>query len=591
MISLFLLLSVVAAWALSPAEEAALNTVKKEIQAVGEGRSPQVRALGRLSSFDEHLRALIRKHPELAVPKTVFLAGKPVKILVPFILDEDQVGGFYQISADGSVVLSRPTWSSDLSPLFKAPRKIWEAAPTANDVPEAAELIPIKEGFTAGTPVEPSDIKDCYLIDQIDAIPPKTQEERREYVGGADLKSTLGRRTGSSKCLSYAASMASDWWKIIQGMKLEPYISFVNGEMEYGLNPRLLESLYYAVEKSPYSFIKFTGHDRVTGEEIAYSPKHYAYVLSVIAPPEGVSDPLKKDISYPIPEGRFGMDQPFFVVFNHSKGEVPAIREALRRYGILYAQHTVRLFHDKLSFKVQGMHSVDIVGTGRLNGKDVVLYYETFGKNHRDYLEDSFFGPRLRAFPAGFFYQGIAFPHRIRVNVTRENDGWAVRFTDFRSRPIVPEKVWVKLDGVEKKTRPSSTLRFPAAKGVQRLDLKFDKTYFCVPEENGAYERLYFLGRDRAVEVREYEKVAVAMVEWKRNFIQDLFRKRDSNYDYLLGREDSVRREFVQAVKGSLDDGPMLRQVGTAIQASPILRQSQIAKEFLALTHFRDTQH
>lgn len=578
-----------AAFAMTTGEKAAIDTVRREVGLILGAKSSFARPLGQYSDYQADLQVILRKYPVLNKPRQVLLEGRPVKILVPLALSAEDVGGFFQVSPDGSTILSWPAWDKELKPIFRLSRADWEKAPDANSLPQLSELIPVKPDHSAGVPVEISDLEDVYLIDHLESIPPKTQEERKVYTEQEGLAGALGRRTGSSKCISYAVSMASDWWKSVLGLPIGKYVSFVNGTLEYGMNPRLIESLYYSVPKSPYSWVLFTGKDRVTGEKIAYSPKHFAYIVSSIPLPKEVQDPIRKDVRYPLPADGFGMDKPFFPVFDHHHGDVKTIREGLERYGILFSQHTMRFLHDKLSSPL-GVHGVNIVGTARLKGKDVILYYETFGKNHRDYIEDSFYGPRLRAFPVQFFYQGLAFPHHLRVSMEPRGETLYVRFTDCLGRPAVPDRVSAERDGTPVAVKAAAELHFPAFNEKGVLKLRFEKKYFYAPEEDGAYERTWFFGKSGCVELKEYEKLVAALHANKQNLIEKIRYKPENFYDYLVCREETLRRELLPILRKLSSDPDLARTVAAEFRWNEVLAKSPLGRECKDLLKFSEAQ-
>ncbi|HOT30486.1 MAG TPA: hypothetical protein PLU72_20095 [Candidatus Ozemobacteraceae bacterium] len=588
-ILVFTLILGAAAFAMTTGEKAAVDTVRREVASILGSKSDFARPLGNISDYQADLQGILRKYPVLNEPRQVLLEGRPVKVLVPLLMSEQEIGGFFQVSPDGSTILSWPAWDKDLKPIFRLSRADWEKAPDANALPQLAELIPVKPDHSAGVPVEISDLEDVYLIDHLECIPPKTQEERKVYTEQEGLAGALGRRTGSSKCISYAVSMASDWWKSVLGLPIGKYVSFVNGTLEYGMNPRLIESLYYSVPSTPYSWKLFTGKDRVTGEKIAYSPKHFAYIVSSIPLPKDVPDPIRKGVRYPLPAEGFGMDKPFYPVFDHHRGDVKTIRLGLERYGILFAQHTMRFLNDKLSSPL-GVHGVNIVGTARLKGKDVVLYYETFGKNHRDYIEDSFYGPRLRAFPVQFFYQGLAFPHHLRVAMEARGDGLSVRFTDCLGRPAVPDRMSVERDGTPVAVKAASELRFPAFNGKGVLKLRFEKKYFYAPEEDGAYERTWFFGKNGCIELKEYEKLVTALHVNKQNIVEKIRYKPENFYDYLVGREEALRKELLPIVRKLPSDPELARAVADEFRRNGVLAKSPLGRECKELLTFSETQ-
>lgn len=572
--------------AATEAENTALQTVAKEISAALAGRSEYAENLGRYTDFNTDLKKVLQKYSQPGMPKTLNFNGKPAKILVPLNLDDKLVGGFFQLSTDGRKILSYLPWNKDMRPLFVIERSKWENAGDAAQLPELAELMPITENHSAGVPVEKSDLTDLFLIDYIDMLPGKTQEELAAYTSTVGLNAHLGRRTGSSKCLGYSASLASDWWNIAMGNKLGSYDSFINGAREYGVNPRLVESLYFQNTKCPYSFVKETGKDRVTGEKVPYSPKHYAWILSSIKLPEQINDPLKRQISYRLPANGLGMDLPFDNSFNKSNGKVEKIRSDLQKYGIMYAQHTSRLFKDKVSLTLQGVHSVNIVGTAKLKGEPVVIYYETFGKNGRDYMEDSFYGPSLRAFPVKFFYQGIIFPHRIIPQVSLRNNTAVVTFKTHEGKAIAPESISVKVDGKAVDVKPADKIRIALNRSDATIELKFSRKYFYTPEEAEGYERRFLISNDRIIELSRYEAIVKALAERNSGLFKKLFGKSDSYSDYLKAAEEKTREGLKSQLASIRNDSALLSRVASEIKRSEILKKSELGKIVAGMIKF-----
>jgi len=572
--------------AATEAENTALQTVAKEISAALAGRSEYAENLGRYTDFNTDLKKVLQKYSQPGVPKTLNFNGKPAKILVPLNLDDKLVGGFFQLSTDGRKILSYLPWNKDMRPLFIIERSKWENAGDAAQLPELAELMPITENHSAGVPVEKSDLTELFLIDYINMLPGKTQEELAAYTSTVGLNAHLGRRTGSSKCLGYSASLASDWWNIAMGNKLGSYDSFINGAREYGVNPRLVESLYFQNTKCPYSFVKETGKDRVTGEKVPYSPKHYAWILSSIKLPEQINDPLKRQISYRLPANGLGMDLPFDNSFNKSNGKVEKIRSDLQKYGIMYAQHTSRLFKDKVSLTLQGVHSVNIVGTAKLKGEPVVIYYETFGKNGRDYMEDSFYGPSLRAFPVKFFYQGIIFPHRIIPQVSLRNNTAVVTFKTHEGKAITPENISVKVDGKAVDVKPADKIRIALNRSDATIELKFSRKYFYTPEEAEGYERRFLISNDRIIELSRYEAIVKALAERNSGLFKKLFGKSDSYSDYLKAAEEKTREGLKSQLASIRNDSALLSRVASEIKRSEILKKSELGKIVAGMIKF-----
>ena len=573
--------------AASEPELAAQKTVSAEISAALAGRSEYARNLGRYTDFDRDLQKVLKRYPEPGQAKVFKFNGKPVKILVPLNLDSKRVGGFFQLSSDGRQILSYLIWNKNMQPLFVVDRDKWEKTDDAGLLPELVELMPLSDGHSAGVPIEKADLTELFLIDYLDMLPGKTQEELSAYTSTVGLAAHLGRRTGSSKCLGYSASLASDWWNIAQGNKLGSYDSFINGAREYGMDPRLVESLYFQFPKCPYSFVKETGKDRVTGEKVPYSPKHYAWILSSADLPAKIGDPLKRENSYSLPANKFGMDLPFSNSFNKSNGKVDRIRADLQRYGIVYAQHTSRLFSDKISLTLQGVHSVNIVGTGKLKGEPVVIYYETFGKNRRGYLEDSFYGPSLRAFPVKFFYQGIFFPHRIIPEVTVRNNSARISFKTSEGRGIAPEKLSIQVNGKAIDVKPASEVTVSlGSSGVSALNVKFSRKYFYTPEEPEGYERNYLISNDKMLELTHYAAVIKALADRQGGLFKKVFGGNDSYTDYLKVHEEKTRESLKSQLMSLRSDTALINRVAAEINKSDVLKKSELGKIVTGITKF-----
>ncbi|HAE39737.1 MAG TPA: hypothetical protein DCG57_14055 [Candidatus Riflebacteria bacterium] len=574
-------------FAASDVEAVAQRTVALEIKAALADRSEYARNLGRYTDFGKDLKEVLKRYPEPGQPKVFKFNGRTVKILVPLNLDSKRVGGFFQLSADGRQILSYLIWNKDMQPVFVVDREKWEKTADAGLLPELVELMPLADGYSAGTPIEKSDLTDLFLIDYLDMLPGKTQEELAAYTSTAGLSSHLGRRTGSSKCLAYSASLASDWWNIAQGNKLGSYNSFVNGAREYGMNPRLVESLYFKFPKCPYSFIKETGKDRVTGEKVPYSPKHYAWILSSVELPARIGDPLRSGASYELPKNGFGMDLPYDNSFNRSNGKLEKVRADLERYGIMYAQHTSRLFSDKVSLTLQGVHSVNIVGTGKLKGEPVAIYYETFGKNRRDYLEDSFYGPSLRAFPLKFFYQGITFPHRLIPEISVRNNKAGVSFKTAEGRAIAPDKLSVEVNGKSIACKPAARIAVAlTADTVNTLKIRFSRKYFYTPEESEGYERHYLISNGSVIELSHYAAIVKTLADREGGLYKKVFGKDDSYTDHLKRLEEKSRESLRAQLIAARSNTALLNRVAAEINQSSTLKKSELGKIVAGMVKF-----
>ncbi len=407
--------------------------------------------------------------------------GKTARYLVGMRKD-GVVGGFWAVDVLEAEICGDLYWNERLEPLWRVDASVWDAASSAEEIPGLAELVPISDTFTMGIPVDPMQLEDAVVLDDALQMPAKTQEERKETIERLDerrrlglqpapvreLHSHMGRRTATSKCMSYAASYVADWWRKQCGLPLEPYVNVFNDAMEYGVNPRTIECLYYHFYRPSVFHLtdyapRLTSKDRVTGEYIPFSIKRYARLLCRDDLPPEVEDPLFTGVRHAVPD--MCMEGPplrITLKFTNRNPE-KAMKKfiyALEHYGILLGQHTRRR-KDGTPSSIIGIHGIAIVGYGNYNGHDVVIYKETFGRFGPSYLEDSFGGPSYRIFPPEYFYQAFGFPHTIRARLedkrwSDEGVGLTISFTTCNGRhPVDPDEITVESEG----SRP---LRFDA---------------------------------------------------------------------------------------------------------------------------------
>jgi hypothetical protein len=427
-----------------------------------------------LADFNADYIAVLGKWTVLSSAKPVILVKEDgdslvARYLVGFVKD-DKVGGFFSVDPINGSVQTDIMWTYDLDPLWIVPKAIWDKAATVNEIDELAELVPPFEQFTSGVPVSAHDGSLNFVDGVVDSLPFKTQEERKERVEwfnskfGTEFKvqmsSSEGRRTATSKCMSVAASYVGDFWTVETGNKLPSYTNGVGGQKEYGHNPRLLECLFFENRNKTGLSGKWAGNfktapfgkDRVTGETIPFSPRGYSRVL--VETGEGlVADNLVPHVlQYETNNLHFGMDQKPVLIQILTEGIFPGrtiksdiresymddfpfslapsygepftfdgMKKALDTWGPMLGQQVGRdsKGNPRKGAFGMGVHCVMIVGTGFVNGKDMVIYKETFGDGSSDYLEDSFLGPAYRAMPLEYFYQGIAFPHHLYLNLAK----------------------------------------------------------------------------------------------------------------------------------------------------------------------------
>lgn len=452
-----------------------------------------------------------------AEAKPLTLDGKVIKYLVPYQLPDGRLGGFTQFDPQGRLI-ALPDLSENGIPSFVVEAADWARIQRAEELDVLAELIPDKTSYSAGIPVDPTALKNAWFVrDGFGRLPGKSQEERAAWIrsrmpaalDGNPLGIHRGRRTGSSKCLSYAASSVADWWNLQLGFTLPPYRNFISGLTEYGWDPRLLEMLYYQHNdghKVRFWMAPF-GKDRVTGEKIPWSIKAYAELLWHTGKVD-IVDRLDKNRRWRTAREGFHMDLlPVRIFKGPTKDKGARIKEGLKRFGALLAQHTTR-FTDNIPNPVLAAHAVLLVGWFNRDGADWFVYQESFGPNGAGYLEDSVGGPMYRAMPAKLFYQAWGFPHTLRADVHRKGALLSVATKSHEDKPLAVDEV----------------IAVSAGRSIKAT--RAQDSSWQIPVEN--------LGRTFQLHVRRQHFVPL-LLEVSRNGDEFLVRSRDLTAETLQG--------------------------------------------------------
>jgi len=491
--------------------EAAVAAVRARVNAIAGGTVPMS---GAKAEYWRDYATVVQTWSDVSSAKPVFYDRKDGERLVARYLvglrrsDGDEVGGFFTVDARDGAIIADLMWTPDLEPLWRVPAGTWDGAASANDIDEVAELLPPLDQFTSGIPIDPHERAWTIVDGFVDEMPAKTQEERRAQVEsfnrthgealGVELKAKLVRRIATLKCMSVAASYAADWWSVRCGRTLPTYKNAVGGQKEYGINPRVVESLYFQ-RRSEVGFVdKLFGdwktapfaHDPVTGEKVPFSPRGIARILAETGAGT-VADPLVPSLlQYDTTDHYFAMDQKPVVSQVFTSGIFPScdmnrdleraaedpsfpvslapeygtdmtperLAKAIDTWGPHLAQHMQRTYGGKSRTSLSGMgvHCCLIVGYGMYDDRLHFVYRETFGAARSRYLEDYFMGPEYRIMPAEYFYQAIGFPHHLYLTLTDfgyEADaslvGTLTVTTNGGTDLVDADRLIVEVDGVE----------------------------------------------------------------------------------------------------------------------------------------------
>ena len=237
------------------------------------------------------------------------------------------------------------------------------------------------------------------------------------------------RRMGHYKCMSLSASTVRDWLRLGERVEMKPYASMLNGQPEWGLNPKILDSLYYLHAENEPDLFPLTGskhYDPVAGVPVPRGMRGFIKLL--IDPPDGMR---ALDVSLPgvayewqreglLPDYRateifrnIVFESPFHVVVQEISGRV---RDAIDTNGILYAGIRVRFSASggvinrsrigDVPLPFMTGHAVAIVGWIE-QGEDLYFVYrETFGEYD---TTSSYGGPAYRVYPVFGFSEVYSF--------------------------------------------------------------------------------------------------------------------------------------------------------------------------------------
>ena len=268
-------------------------------------------------------------------------------------------------------------------------------------------------------------------------LPYKNNEEteswvehiNRRYRPDPPWQFRSGRRMGHYKCLSLSASTVRDWLHLQKGETLQSYTSMLNGDTEQGLNPKILDSLYYAQAEDDPELFPLTGEkhfDPVSGVPVPFGMRGFVRLLT--DPPNGseAADVSLPGVTYSWnPEallpGYEAVEIFRGIVFESPLHDVTTkvaqqVRDAIDSYGILYAGIRVRFSASGGVFNRSRAgdiplpfltgHAVAIVGWIEQPDGLYFVYRETFGEYDETTPRG---GPAYRVYPVFGFSEMYAF--------------------------------------------------------------------------------------------------------------------------------------------------------------------------------------
>ena len=344
----------------------------------------------------------------------------------------------------------------NFSALDKAPEQIL-VPDYFSDIWFKGQGYPIKyQNLKEGWSDLPSGGKIYILPNVLTKLPYKNLEESEDWVNFVNTNYKPNpawtfdprRRKGNYRCMAQAASTISDWHALLLGNDLPSYKSIYTGQMESGLNPKVLESIYYqrAESDSNYHLNKRKlMEDPVSHTPVPYSLTGYVDILS-LATKIVRSEKLKVSdynlpLSYEYTPGDFHIyskpkvvfrNKAFWeIVFKKEPKMTQEVVEAIHKHGILYGGIKARLSmlnsnlkKTKLGFIPLNFfsgHGVSIVGYIQKDNHTYLVYRETFGLGNEETPD---FGVAYRIFPVYGFNEIYAFPQplNIKAEKVKENE-------------------------------------------------------------------------------------------------------------------------------------------------------------------------
>ncbi len=366
------------------------------------------------------LRAFLASFETVGESRLFHVEERPARFLTPLKMGR-HVGALVASDPFTGEVLAWPGWMPGLKPAYLlTEEEMLELV--ARDHPRTHEVIPTRLDRSNRFAVTPADLERATLIEGWDRVPYKNQEERLDWVERVNASGVMrtkwrqspGMQEPAYKCLSYASSTVADWW----GWRLGTppagrYQSLVNGLVEYGLDPRELETLYHhRARRNPVRYARLPpagkGLDPVTRERIPSSLRGYATLLTSPESQE-LKDPLYRTDprEYSYWPGKYHMDGPPRLLFTGGRQDEAAILDALQNHGIVMAMTQTRLF----GMVRVGLHAIAIVGWFERRGKIALVYHESYGNKAAGYLWDGSGGPGLMSIETRLLRGAVAFPH------------------------------------------------------------------------------------------------------------------------------------------------------------------------------------
>lgn len=301
-----------------------------------------------------------------------------------------------------------------------APRATLVMPPLDADVWFLGQGLPIRRSLLdEGTHPTPGGTV-TILPDVLTRLPYKNNEETRAWVEHVNAtyapeprwRHRPERRFGHYKCMSVSASTVRDWLRLREGAALAPYTSMLNGLPERGLNPKVLDSLYY---EAGFETTGPDHYDPVSGTPVPCDMRGFVKLLTEPPAPHPAPDVSLRGVTYDWTPADLLPDYEVVEVAT----EPAAIVEALRAHGALYAGIRVRFsasggvmnrteVGDAPIPSVTG-HAVVLVGWIEQGDARYFVYRETFG----DYdFTTASGGAAYRVYPAFGFSEVYGFRRR-----------------------------------------------------------------------------------------------------------------------------------------------------------------------------------
>ena len=350
-------------------------------------------------------------------PREVKIGKNTTAFEIP-VISSDYSARFAYLSADmkktlqfplpnetiGRYLLTAREWDDIASVPAAVPESCFSALPEDKNEEDFFYLLRERYGNLyekLGIAVKEEDLKNFSMIDFFEAVPVKSIVKKKIKLKEEEFSD---EEFAALKSFSYAAAYCSDWWHIASSdsseIIFERYRDALSGKSCFGMNPRLIDTLYQVRSKDDPEVFKFSNYLKdplFPNEKVHSSLEGYASIL-VLPEEYEFLDPGDRARTYRIQrDSGFYMGEEYISLFENFDGTDETLVTALNTHGIILAG--VPFFMNGTPVK-NSAKAVAVIGSKK-EGDATLFVYRDFEDPPHIY----------RIARAGFFLEAYCFPH------------------------------------------------------------------------------------------------------------------------------------------------------------------------------------